>query len=215
MLTETNRAGIRASIKQWSQRKNIPDDVLNDFIELALSRANRLLRIPPLEAMTSIPLSDAGIGQLPANFLEAISLSVEVEGDVIYLDRKSILEVDTLSNSSDEGHLPQSFARIGNYVKVAPWNLGDTYSLDLYYYYASPTLTDDLSTNWFTLYAPEVLLYGAMSELSDYVRDVDGHQLWTQKFETAVAILQAVEDKAKWSGSTLAVTLKGSTRSQV
>lgn len=212
MLTETNKQGIRNSVKQWSQRKTIPDEVLNDFIELAMSRANRLLRIPPLEAMTSISLSDAGNGQLPANFLEAISLSVEVEGDVIYLDRKSILEVDTLSNTSDQGYLPTSFARIGNYIKIAPWNLGDTYSADLYYYYAVPPMNNDLDTNWFTLYAPEVLLYGAMSELSDYVRDVDGHQLWTQKFETAVSLLQAVEEKAKWSGSTLAVTLKGSTR---
>ncbi len=211
MLTTTNRGGIRASLKQWSQRKAIPDDVLNDFIEIALSTANRALRIPSLEAFQAIPLDANGYAQIPYNYIEAKELYVQVNGQNVLLERKAINEVDFVANANGVGGLPCFFGRFGDYFRVAPWN-GETSVLNLYYYSVIPAMPDDEATNWFTLYAPEVLLYGALSELCNYTRDAEGIQIWSNKFTTAINTIQAVEDRAMWNGSTLAISLTGSTR---
>jgi hypothetical protein len=70
---------------------------------------------------------------------------------------------------------------------------------------------NDTDTNWFTQEAPELLLYGGLQELSDYARDQESMQVWSGKFLSEVNTLQAVEDRAAWSGSTIGVTPGGST----
>lgn len=230
MLTETNRGGIRASVYQWSQRKNIPEEVVNDFIEIALSRATRALRIPPLEFFQELYISEDGYAQLPYDFQEAKEVYLVVNGKNVLLERKSINEVDWNANANSSGALPCFFGRFGNYLRVAPYNLGSsvpssrrprpgeeiTYDPDgpllrLYYYKIIPPMPDDNTENWFTLYAPEVLLYGAMVELCNYTRDLDGMGVWNNKFSEAVNIIQGVEDRAEWRGSTVSISLRGST----
>jgi hypothetical protein len=210
MLTDTDLKGIRDSVKQWSQRRNIDDATLNDFIEIALSRANRMLRIPPLEGFSALPVDVNGFAELPANFVEAKELQYVSGGREYILDRKAISEVDYMSNATSGGP-PQIFGRFGNYFRVAPWNLGDELFVNLYYYTALPSLVADTDTNWFTLQAPELLLYGALTELADYARDADSRQVWDGKFSQEVNTLQAVEDRAEWSGSTIGITPGGST----
>ena len=211
MLTETDKGGIRASIKQWSQRKNIPDEVLNDFIEIALTRATRALRIPSLESFQTLPINSDGYAQLPYDFQEAKEVYIIVNDKRVLLERKAINEVDWNYNRSSGIAVPCFFGRFGNYLRVAPWNGAQDALLNLYYYNIIPPMPTDDSTNWFTLYAPEVLLYGAMVELCNYTRDMDGMSVWNNKFNEAVNIIQGVEDRAEWRGSTVAITLKGST----
>ena len=205
-----NLASLRADIKQWSQRKNIPESVLNSFIEIALSRANWALRIPSLEAYAAVVVSDTGYAQIPKDFIELKELSLPVGSYTKVLDRKSVAEVDSVSNFSGGGAYPEIFGRYGNYFKIAPWSLGEDEYVNLYYYAALPQLIDDSDTNWFTDWAPNLLLYGALAELCDYTRDTEGSQLWAGKFTNEINIVQAVEDKAQWSGSSLAVTATGS-----
>ena len=209
MLSDTNKLGIRNSIKQWSQRKNIPDDVLDDFIEISLSKSNRALRIPPLETVAPIPVDANGILAIPNNYIEVKELSVPLRGINYPLERKAIHEVDVKNTESGS---PCFFARQGNTFQISPWNLGDEELAYLYYWFALPPLIEDTDTNWFTLYSPDTLLYGALSELSDYTRDSEGTQLWTGKWTESINILQAVEDGAEWAGSTLGLSLAGSTR---
>jgi hypothetical protein len=211
MLTTTNRGGIRASVKQWSQRKSIPDEVLNDFIEIALSTATRALRIPPLEFFQSLPISANGYVELPYDFQEAKEVYLVINGKNVLLERKSINEVDWNMNASTGVSTPYFFGRFGNYLRIAPWNGSEDALLNLYYYKIIPPMPDDQATNWFTKYAPEVLLYGAMQELCNYTRDLDGMQIWKSKFDESIGIIQAVEDRAAWNGSTIGISLKGST----
>jgi len=207
MLTTTNKKGIRDSLIEWSQRKNISDDVLNDFIELALSKANRALRIPPLETAATLAVDGDGYFELPENFLEVKELSVDRNGQHIVLERKAIHEVDYASTHSTGN--PCIFGRYGNGMRIAPWDAESSVTR-LYYYYVIPQMPSDQSENWFTLYAPEVLLYGALAELANYTRDQDGVALWNGKFNEAVDIIQKVEDRAAWSGGPIAVSLPGS-----
>ena len=202
-------------LKQWSQRKNIPDDMMGFFIEMALSRANWALRIPPLEGAASMSISETGYIQIPTDFLEMKELGVQIGGFNKILDRKSFNEVDSISNlSMAAGALPEVFGRYGNYFKIAPWSLGGDYNANLYYHRAEPQLYEEDDENWFTRWAPQVLLYGGLSELCDYTRDTEGAMMWKSKFENEINILQAVEDKAAWAGSSLAVSMGGSIKAR-
>ncbi len=203
MLTSTNRGGIRDSLKQWSNRKNIPDDVLNDFIEIALSKANRALRVSALEAYITIDVEEGGFVPLPEDYLEAKELTVDINNSTVVLERKPVFIVDEEANSTS-GY-PWCFSIVGNYIRIAPYNL-DSGTVFLYYWKALPSMVDDMDSNWFTQYSGEVLLYGALAELSSYARDSEGAVMWSQKFNEAVNVLQAVEDRAMLSGSTLRIS---------
>lgn len=213
MITATDRQGLRTAIKQWSQRKNIPDDVLNDFIEISLSRANRALRIPSVENYAALPISSTGLAALPDDYLEVKSADVLINGVTVNLERKSIQEVNSVSNTTLTGEtVPKYFARFTDNIRIAPWGLGEDSFLNLYYFFAIPAMTLDTDTNWFTEYCPDVILYGALSELCSYTRDVEGVMLWNKKFDETINLVQSVEDRAMWSGSTLAVSAGGSQR---
>jgi hypothetical protein len=200
-----------AAVKDYSKRKNISDSTISTFIESALSRANWALRIPSIEDYALLTISSTGYIQIPSNFLEVKELSINVDGKKLILDRKSNSEVDSLSNFNGEGTgYPELFSRFGNYFQIAPWGLGEDYLASLYYYAALEPLAEGNTTNWFTTSAPTVLLYGALEELCNYTRDTEGAAQWANKFTQEVNILQAVEDKAAWSGSTLAISPQGS-----
>lgn len=215
MLTETNLGGIIASVKQWSQRKNISDDIINDFVELALSKATRALRIPPLEAVQYLEVLNNGYAEIPYDFQEAKEVYVYIGDKRVILERKTISEVDAINNNAGSGDAPCYFARYGNFLRIAPWTWNpddddEQYFVQLYYYKIIPPMSDEASENWFTLYAPEVLLYGAMTELCGYTRDNEGTALWASKFNDAINIIQQVEDRAEWRGSTISVSITGS-----
>lgn len=199
------------AVKEWSQRKNISDSTVSLFLEAALSRANWALRIPPLEVFYETEINEGGYFEVPGDFLEAKSVSY-ISGDTAYiLDRKTISEVDSLANFNDTGDgIPKIFGRAGEYFRLAPWSGEVGERVTLYYYSALPPLNTGNPTNWFSEFAPTILIYGALSELSDYARDTEGSSLWKARFTEEVNILQAVEDKAQWAGSTLAVTPTGS-----
>jgi hypothetical protein len=202
-----NRGELRSSIKEYSQRKNIPDATINGFIELAMSKANRMLRIPPLEAYSTIPVSVDGYFTIPDDYLETKELSLDINGYRRILERKSINEVDYMY--ARRGGDPCIFGRIGNQMRIAPWGLEDT-SIGMYYSNIIPAMVDDQQTNWLTEYAPEILLYGGLAELSKYTRDDEGTQRWTSQFTEAVNIIQGTEDRSEWRGSSIGVSIGGS-----
>jgi hypothetical protein len=206
---------IQLLVIDYSKRKNIPANIINYFIENALSRANRALRIPPLERYSSLAISSEGAMQLPSDFMEVKELSVQVGNRLSILDRKTINEVDSIQalySVVGSPAKPEVFGRYGNYFKMAPWSEGSDLFANLYYYAAEPQLVDPGDSNWFTDWAPDLLVYGAMAELCTYTRDEDGAALWDSKFTNEINILQAVEDRATWSGSSIAVSRNGSIR---
>jgi hypothetical protein len=202
-----------AQLKEWSQRKNIPDDTLATFLEVAQSRANWALRIPSLEKAAPLPISSTGYIQIPDDFLQMKELNVIIGDEIKILDRKTIQEVDSVAKMYTTGKNPEIFGRWNNYFRIAPWSLGEGYTANIYYYKSLPELTSG-ETNWFTDSAPNILLYGAMAELCDYTRDTEGMKLWTGKFENEINIVQAVEDNAEWAGSSLAVSVGGSIKNR-
>lgn len=210
MALTTNRGNVRTKLREYSQRRNISDATMNTFIELAQSKANRALRIPPLESYTIASVDENGYFDIPADYIEAKELRVTRNNQTIVLDRKSINEVNTVF-TRERGGCPRIFGRFGTSFRIAPWDNPEDDEVILYYYYALPELTNDTDTNWFTQFAVEILIYGGMAELSNYIRDEEGAARWTSQANEAINILQSMEDRSAWSGNSPSISLGGST----
>lgn len=199
---------IRTAVKAWSQRKNIPDATIDDFINIAATRAVRSLRIPPMEKVVDILIDDDGYVPIPVDFIEAIEMVIVRNGNNIILERKSIHEIDSRYNDSPD--TPCYFSRLRENFRLSPYdNPSDTDTVSLYYYATFPPLTADEDCNWVTGNASDLVLYGALSELAAYTRDEESEARWIRKFNEEINRLQGIEDRAAWRGSDIGVTIGG------
>ena len=65
-MAANNLGELRALVKDWGNRTDISDPTLNSFINIALDRATRVLRLPVSEDFTTVTVSNNTI-TLPDN----------------------------------------------------------------------------------------------------------------------------------------------------
>ena len=192
-MAVNNLGELRALVKDWANRKDIPDSVYNSFINLAQDRANRVLRIPVLEGYNNnLTINSEGAIALPEDYLEAKAVSIDYAGRTYDLERKALPTV--VGMQTDVG-LPKYFARQQNRFLIAPLNTEVT-SVKLYYYIVVNNLVNDADTNWFVEQGTDLLLYGALAELALYTKNTEEAQLFESKFRGSASELEAMAMKA-------------------
>lgn len=81
-----------------------------------------------------------------------------------------------------------------------------SYTLDIQVYQYSPDLDGIIySSNWLTLNAPEVLLYGTLLESTPYLKDDSRIGTWQGFYNDALGGLKANQKSEKYSGSKLSI----------
>ena len=196
---------LRSRLRSWSNRKDLSDDLLDDFINIAQSRLNRLLRIPPLESTILLTPNADGVVPIPRSFIEMKAVwFTDPGGKKVRLERKESDYVEELA-AHQEG-TPKYFSRKGLDFHLAPkpTTAADD-SLELYYYISLQPLTLASDSNWFLADAPEVILYGALTEIALYLRDEIGAGQWEAKFQNHAKEIQNIEDNSAYSGSSIAI----------
>ena len=201
-MAVNNLGELRTLVKDWSNRTDISNSVIDSFINIAQDRANRILRLPILEGFSTISVSNNTL-LLPADYLEAKSLVVTVNGKAVELERKDLAFVTKQQNNQGN---PKYFARKQSKFVIAPDS--DVSSADLYYYYVAADLVNDADTNWFVEHGTDLLLYGALSELSLYTKNTEDALQWEAKFKATAQDIMKMADDADWSGSTIGIIPK-------
>jgi len=197
---------LRTRVKDWANRSDISNGLIDDFINTALDRALRLLRLPVMEATATLSVLDNGVTILPNDYIEAKELSLSYAGRTIGLQRKDANFVDKALSTYTGA--PQYFARKQNKLIIAPAPLTGS-TVNLYYYYSPDSLEEDTDTNWFVKFANDMLLYGALVELSLYIKNPEEAVQWEAKFGSALRDIQNMADSAEFSGSTLSIRPQG------
>lgn len=200
-ISVADLSGMRTLVKDWADRTDISDSVIDNFINIAVQRANRLTKIPAIESTSTISLV-AGAVPLPSDYLETKQLTVTVGGVVYHLSPKSIQFVET-SNSQLTG-TPEWFARKEGNLLLAPSSSAVS-EVELYYWQELPTLTADIDTNWYVTDGTTAILYGALKELGVYIQDEEYAASWEGQFINTLNEIQSQYDKAEWSGNTLSI----------
>ena len=116
-MAANNLGELRALVKDWGNRTDISNTIIDSFINIAQDRANRLLRIPVLEGFQTITVTNGKMA-LPADYLETKALTIYANGKPVNLERKDLAFVAGRQATG----WPKYFARQQQYFLIAPIN---------------------------------------------------------------------------------------------
>jgi hypothetical protein len=115
--------------------------------------------------------------------------------------------MDRLYGSSTTGK-PRAYSLIGDEIQLAP--IPDSaYYLEMAFYEKFTSLGDGTSgtvtSNWLTLNAPDILLYGALMEAEPFIKNDERIPVWLNGYSSAIDKLQRADSKDRHSGSAMRV----------
>lgn len=188
-MSITNYGELRQSFRNWVHRTDL-DPVFPDFVALFEAFANRVLRLRSMQKTATLSFVD-GVAQLPADFLEAVTVGTD--------DRNSTFLTQLQSTGAWQGSYTIDG---GNIVQTGGGN--GTQTIRYYSRFALGTL--DGSTNAVLVDAPDAYLFGVLAEAAPYMVDDPRVALWQTKRDAALGSLQQKDDEAKFSGQTLTIS---------
>jgi len=176
------------SVGNWLERDDLTARI-PDFIALAESQLNRLIRVRQMETRLSSSLgpSDEFLA-LPTDFLEEKSITL-FEGTSSWDVDPQPSEV--LEAASPATGSPQQYALVGETFRFYPAP-AKTYSTRVVYYARIPALGPTTQTNWLLTKAPDAYLYGALAHAAPYLEDDTGAAgTFAQFFSAAISSLKS------------------------
>lgn len=164
-----NKAAIRSQFKALLNRNDCSNTLADTFIDQAVGRISRTLRIPSMERGATIVFTELQPDwfSLPKDFLEFIDLYTE---DCNGGHKLEMLPRGRFLMIPPGAGQPRAYLRTGASVQVKPQPaLGST--LYMVYHSELTDLNTDTDENEITRIAPELLIYAALSNAADYFVD--------------------------------------------
>lgn len=161
-----NKLAIRNQVKALLNRNDITDEIADTFIDQAVARIQRTLRVPSMEKMVVYTTQETSpeLLVLPNDFLELKHLYVD-ERTLTYKDLANFL-----AYSDYQSTRPLFYTRIQGALKVKP-KPKTGLEINMVYYGEIPDLVNDTDENFLTAIAPDLLVYGALTFACDYYID--------------------------------------------
>jgi hypothetical protein len=183
---------LKSAIADWLNRTDLTNQI-PDFITLAENRISHELRIPAIEKSIILNVA-SGYATLPSDFLEAKDVFCNYDP----LTRVSLSEIHRLESRSGT---PELFARETYRLMFYPTPVGDDDEIRMIYYYDVGRLSDSQTSHVLLDLAPELYLYGALVEATDYL---GGDQLgaYEAKFQAAMSRLVKHSRDSEVAGAT-------------
>lgn len=193
-----NKAQIRSQFLGLLNRNDCDTATANTFIDLALGRIQRTLRIAPMERQEILTTNDVGdnLITIPQDFL---SMKYLWCGDKMLEFR----DFATFLTIPDTQGTPLYYTRVrgGLLIKARP-EVGT--EINMVYYGQFDPLDTDTSENALTNIAPELLIYGALSFAADYFFD-ERKPMFDERYANIYAELEEQSRMVEWDQSTMAV----------
>lgn len=101
--------------------------------------------------------------------------------DTTFMDEYSVQR----STTTDTGQ-PRYWANWDNNTLMLAPTPDQVYTIEMWYNETPERLSNTNTTTFISNNAPEVLLYGVLSETFSYLKNIQDMQLYTQKFQTAL-----------------------------
>lgn len=161
-----NKLGIRNQIKGLIARNDTTDSIIDVFIDQAVARIQRTLRVPSMEKMviTTAAADATNTIVLPNDFLKLKHLFIS-NAPIEYVD------VSTFMKTPDApGNTPKIYTRIQGSYLVKPTPPVGT-KMTMVYYGEIPDLVADTDSNFLSEISPDLLIYTALSFAADYYID--------------------------------------------
>ena len=197
---------LKDALADWLDRSDLTDRI-PDFITLAEARLNRDVRIRPMEVRSSM---ETTAGQryfnLPGGYLQMRNMQINTN-PITPLEYITPEMLDRLYGSDTTGK-PKAYTLIGDEIQLAPIPDSD-YTVEMAFYEKFTPLGDGTSgtttSNWLTLNAPDVLLYGALLEAEPFIKNDERIALWLNAYNGAVKKIQDADARDRHSGSAMRI----------
>ncbi len=179
---------VKTQFTSLLNRRDITPTQITTFLQNAIGRIQRNLRVPAMEQSVEIviPSGYAGLS-IPADYLQLIRI-VNVRGEE--LERT---DFTTASKRAECSGVPKVYARQGSMWVLGPEpQAGDTVRID--YHAQFNEVSGDSDENLLTIIAPDLIVYGALIYAGQHFNDrrLPG---WQQSYETAFVELQDQGDR--------------------
>jgi hypothetical protein len=184
MALDGTYAGLKASVADWLNRTDLTA-VICDFITLAEGQMNRRLRVRRMVATASASISGA-YASLPADFAGALALTLLDGRQLDFLTPDALAQKAFLHRPGPAE--PTHYSVVGAQLQVYPAP-DQAYTALLTYYRQIPPLAAN-ATNWLLAMAPDVYLYGALTQAAPYLKDDTRIPVWGELFTSALADLK-------------------------
>lgn len=198
--------GLKDAIADWLDRSDLTDRI-PDFIRLAETRINRKLRIRPMEVRSTMnTASGQRYYNLPGGYksMRNIQLNTNPITPLEYITPEML---DRLHGSNTTGK-PTAYTLIGDEIQLAP--IPDSiYEVELAFYEKFTPLGDGtagtVTSNWLSVNAPDVVLYGALLEAEPYLKNTEDAATWLAAYNKGISDLVEENEKDRYSGSQMRV----------
>lgn len=175
-----NYSQLQTNVSALLNRRDAAPAQIQAFIQNAIQRIQRTLRVPAMEnsiivtiSAVPAPLTPVAL-VIPSDLLELINLIPQSTNEGTgQTDFKRLEKTDltTAMQASVNVGVPRFYARQGpNWILGPAPSVNDTIRID-YYAELSP-LVNPTDTNAVSVIAPDLITYGALCYAADFFRDV-------------------------------------------
>ena len=193
-----NKGELRVHFKDLLNRSDITDTLANTFIDQAISRTERTLRVPSMEKQHVYNISaSTSLLVIPSDFLEIIN----IYSGATSLTRVPINELLEFSSGGENG-TPKYFTREDETLLIYPNPTSGSVKLNYYAQFAE--MTSDTDENALAMSSSDLIIYGALGYASDHFLDERG-PLFEQKYQMFMREIQEQANTAEQSGTVQAI----------
>lgn len=144
-----------------------------------------------LTVVTSAMVQNQPVIDKPARWHKTVSMNVTVAGErypVLLRKYEYLREYWPDSTQTDR---PKYYADYDyTHWLVAPTPASD-YSYEVLYYERIQPLDSSNQTNWFTIYAPQALLYGSLLQAMPFLKNDERMPMWQSNYDRIIATLKS------------------------
>ncbi len=158
--------------------------------------ASQIKFLGNLTVQTSTMVQGANIINKPARWHKTVSMNITVAGKryPVLLRKYEYLREYWPDPASED--VPKFYCDYDyTHWMVAP-TPNSAYNFEVLYYERIQPLESANQTNWFTIYAPQALLYGTLLQAMPFLKNDERMPMWQQQYDAIMQTLMA-EDKLR------------------
>lgn len=197
----SNYTEIKAGLLDWLNRTGFQaiTDRADDFLAFGQRRIERTIRVREMETVDSIVTSSLTF-TIPSDYLETKDMTIIGGNSNTIVRRRDFSSVRSFTNPGR----PRYFADAGgNFYLGPPPN--QEYTIEHVYYGKETPISSTVATNFFSLNAPELILFSSLVAAANFSKDEGRAKIWEKEYQTAAALLDRQEAASAHSGTDLSV----------
>jgi hypothetical protein len=181
-----------ADVASWLERTDTATlDKIPTFIMLAEQIiASEIKFLGNLTVNTSTMVTSQPIIDKPARWHKTVSMNVVVDGKKYPVFLRKYEYLREYWPDATQTDIPKFYADYDyTHWLVAPTPSG-AYNFEVLYYERIQPLDSSNQTNWFTIYAPQALLYGTLLQAMPFLKNDSRVQLWQTMYQQYMQTLK-------------------------